>query len=64
MEYVSSNTIKSIYYGIFDSYLNYDNLLWGQNINRIKCPTILQKNALRLTNFKARQFRISPLLLS
>ena len=28
-EYISTDTIRSIYYTIFDSHLNYDNLVWG-----------------------------------
>ena len=39
-EYVSTDTLKSAYYSIFDSYLNYDNLVWSQNINTIKSLTI------------------------
>lgn len=35
-EYVSIKTLTSIYYTIFDSQLNYDNFIWGQNINAIK----------------------------
>ena len=35
-EYVSTNTFRSIYYDIFDSHLNYSNLVWGQNKNVIK----------------------------
>ena len=48
-EYLSTNSLKSIYYAIFDSHLNYGNLVWGQNINAIERLTILQSRALRLT---------------
>ena len=39
-EYVSTDTLKSVYYSIFDSHLNYDNLVWSQNINTVKSLTI------------------------
>ena len=29
--YVTFNTLKAIYFPIFDSHINYANLLWGQN---------------------------------
>ena len=32
-EFVSTDTLRSIYYAIFDSHLNYGNLVWGQNTN-------------------------------
>ena len=31
--YVNFNTLKSIYFAIFDSHINYANLIWGQNVN-------------------------------
>ena len=40
-EYVSTDTLRSIYYAISDSHLNYGNLVWGQNTNAIKHLTIL-----------------------
>ena len=62
-EFVSNDTLRSIYYAIFDSHLNYGNLVWGQNTNAIKRLTVLQKKALRLMNFKLRNFHTSPLYL-
>ena len=59
-EFVSTDTLRSIYYAIFDSHLNYGNLVWGQNTNAIKCLIILQKKALRSMNFKPRNFHTSP----
>ena len=49
---------------LLDSQLNYGNLIWGQNVNTIKLLTILQKKALRLMNFKPRNFHTSPLFLT
>ena len=31
--YVDFKTLKSIYFAIFDSHINYANLIWGQNVN-------------------------------
>ena len=62
-EYVSTDTFRYIYYAIFDSHLNYDNLVRGQSTNAIKCLNILQKKALRLMNLKPRNFCTSPLCL-
>ena len=40
-EYLSTNTLKYMPYAIFNSHVNYGNVLWGQNINTIKHPTFL-----------------------
>ena len=51
--YLSNDTLKSIYFALFDSHMRYGSQIWGQNsqevINRIEC---LQKKALRVINFK------------
>ena len=60
-KYVSTDILRSVSYAIFYSHLNYGNLVWGQITNAIKCLTILQKKALRLMNFKPRNFHTSPL---
>ena len=60
-KYVSTDTFTSIYYAIFNSHLNYGNLVWSQNTNAIKRLTILQKKALRLMKFKPRNFHTCPL---
>ena len=44
--------------------LNYVHLVWGQNIITIKRLNILHKKALKLMNFKSRNFYISSLFLS
>ena len=33
--FVNVNTLKTIYYGIFDSHINYANLIWAQNLNAV-----------------------------
>ena len=51
----------SIYFAIFESHLNYSSVVSVQNPDSIKCLTILQKRALRIINFKPRNYHTSPL---
>ena len=60
-DFVNANILKSIYYALFESQINYACIIWGQNISTIKCLYILQKNALRIINFKERNAHSSPL---
>ena len=62
-KYVSTDTLGSFYYSIFDSHLNYGILVSGQNTNAIKRLTVLQKKALRLINFRPRNFHTSSLYM-
>ena len=48
--YVNFNTLKSIYFAIFDSHINYANLIWGQNINSGFRIVTLQKKAIIIIN--------------
>ena len=48
--YVNFNTLKSIYFAIFDSHINYANLIWGQNLNSAFRIVTLQKKAIRIIN--------------
>ena len=63
-EHLSTNIVKSIYYAIFGSHLDYVNLIWGQNIKAIERLTILHKKPLKLMDLKPRNFHTSPLFLS
>lgn len=40
---VNVSTLKTIYYAIFDSDINYANVIWVQNFNAVKRAFILQK---------------------
>ena len=40
-EFVSTDTLRSICFAIFDLHLKYGNLVWGQDLNAIK--RVLQK---------------------
>ena len=63
---VSSGTLKSIYFAIFGTHLNYANLLfsflaWAQITNALQRTFILQRKALRAIYFKERYSHTSSL---
>ena len=50
--YVSSETLRNIYFAIFHSILTYGAQIWGQTTNKnIKRIILIQKKALRIINF-------------
>ena len=59
--YVNFNTLKSIYFAIFDSHINYANLIRGQNVNSAFRIATLQKKAIRIINNKPRNSHSSLL---
>ena len=62
--YVNKLTLRTIYFAIFDSHINYANLIWGQNLHSLSRIIILQKKALRIMNFQSRDSHSSPLFKS
>ena len=60
--YVSEDTLRSIYFGIFSSILSYGSQVFGQinskNFRRIEC---LQNKAIRIINFANYKTSVSPL---
>ena len=52
--YVNKHILRTIYFFIFDSHINYANLIWGQNLHAVRRLVILQKKALRIMNFHSR----------
>ena len=50
--YVNTETLRNIYFAIFDSHLSYSCIVWAQNINTVRRLIVLQKKALRIMNFK------------
>ena len=52
--YVNKLTLRTIYFAIFDSHINYANLVWGQNLHLLSRTIIPQKEALRTMNFQSR----------
>ena len=51
---------NTIYFAIFDTHINYSNLIWGQNINAVIRVVTLQKKTLRIMNFQSRDSHSSP----
>ena len=60
-DFVNANILKSIYYALFESHINYVCIIRGQNISTINHLYILQKKTLRIINFKERNAHSSPL---
>ena len=58
---VSFNTLKAIYFVIFDSHINYAKLIWGQNPKSKLRVTTLQKKALRIRNNQPKSSHSGPL---
>ena len=59
-DFINANILKSIYYALFESHINYASyIIWGQN-STINCLYILQEKALRIINFKKRNAHSSP----
>ena len=59
--FVDKQTLKSIYFAIFESHLYYSCLVWAQNFLSVKRLYILQKKALRLMYFQKRNTHTSSL---
>ena len=62
--YVNKLTLRTIYFAIFDSHINYANLIWAQNLPSLSRIIILQKKVLRIMNFQSRESLSSPLFRS
>ena len=62
LEIVTSfNNFKAIYFAIFDSHINYANLIWGQNPNFKLRIITLQKKPLRIINNQPKNIHSGPL---
>ena len=59
--FVNVDILKSVYYALFESHINYACIIWGQNIGTINRLFILHKKALRIINFKERNAHYSRL---
>ena len=62
--FVNRHILRTIYFAIFDTHLNYGNLIWGQNLNAVSRIVVLQKKAIRIMNFHSRDSNSSPLFKS
>ena len=59
-DFVNENILKSIYYALSESHINYACIIWGQNISTINHLYILKKRHLELPILKSIIF--TPLL--
>ena len=59
-DFMNANILKSIYYVLFESHINYACIIWGQNISTINPLYILQKRHLELSILKS--VMLTPLL--
>ena len=44
---------KTTYYTVFDSLINYANVVWAENFNAVNRVFILQKEALKIISFQS-----------
>ena len=59
--YVNQKILRSIYFGILDSHLNYANLIWAQNYNAmVRIVMLQQKKAIRIIPFQPRNSHSNP----
>ena len=60
--YVSANTLKTIYYALFDSHMRYACQIWGQSHSKtFDMIQTTQNKALRIINFKRSMEPSGPL---
>ena len=59
--FVNIVILKTIYFAIFDSHINYANLVWAQNSNAMSRILTLQKKAMRIITFQSRNCHSGPL---
>ena len=59
--FVNITILKTIYFAIFDSHINYTNLFCAQNSNAMSRILTLQKKAIRIITFQSRNSHSSPL---
>ena len=60
-KFVDEKILRSIYFAVFESNLNYCSLVWAQNYNAINRFVILQKKSLRIMNLQPRNSHTCPL---
>ena len=60
-KFVDDKILRSIYFAIFESNLNYCSLVWAQNYNAINRLVILQKETLRIMKYQPQNSHTSPL---
>ena len=59
--FVNITILKTICFSIFDSHINYANLVWAQNSNAMSGILTLQKKAMRISTSQSRNSHSIPL---
>ena len=60
--YVPQETLKTIFFAIFNSHISYGAQIWSQETNyKSKCLSQLQDKAIRIINFKTRNDNVNSL---
>ena len=59
--FVKPKALRSVYFAIFESHLNYANLVWGQNPNATQRIFTMQKKAVRIISFQKMNSHTSTL---
>ena len=62
--FVNRHILRTIYFVIFETHLNYANLIWDQNLNTESRIVIRQWKALRIINLESRGSHSGPLFKS
>ena len=62
--FVNHNTLRMVYYGIFNSILTYGSQIWGQHNTVVSKLQIIQNKALRIMNFAPRISSATPFFKS
>ena len=62
--YVNKHILRTAYFAILDSHINYASLMFGQNFQALSRIIILQKKTLRIITFQSRGSHSSPLFKS
>ena len=58
---INTDTLKSIYYALFESHVNYACIMCGKTISTTNCLHNLQKIILQIINFQECNDNASPL---
>ena len=61
---LNKHIIQTLYFAIFNSHINYLNLIWGQNLYPLSRIIILKKKALKIMNFQSRDSQSNLLFRS
>ena len=59
--YVPKYLLRTIYFSIFNSHMIYSCQIWGQNKGKIKKISELQDKAIRIINFKQKNYPVAEL---